>query len=95
MEKIKYIAKKDSFIHRSVAGSDVLISVGANVARFNGYIQLNSVGAFIWETLLTPVTIDELVDAVMEKFYVDNTTALADTTEFLQELLDNEMVEKL
>lgn len=38
--KKKYQASKD-YIHRKIADSDVLISVGSNIANFNGYIQIN------------------------------------------------------
>ena len=37
----------EGFVHRQVAGNDVLISVGANVANFNGYITLNPTASFL------------------------------------------------
>ena len=30
---------KDNYVHRKVAGNDVLIAIGEDVANFNGYIQ--------------------------------------------------------
>lgn len=95
MEPERYLAKTDSYVHRSVGGSDVLISVGANVSRFNGYIQLNPAGKIIWTTLKTPSSIDDLTNALVEAYKIDRETAAADATEFLQELLDNEMVTKI
>jgi len=41
-----YYQAKKGFVHRSIAGNDVLISVGANVANFNGYIMLNPTAFF-------------------------------------------------
>ena len=37
-----------NFIHRKIADSDVLISVGSNIANFNGYIELNGSAADLW-----------------------------------------------
>lgn len=91
----KYQAKTESYIHRSVAGSDMLISVGANVARFNGYINLNPAGALIWNTLKQPSTLEELADQLVRTFEIERETALADAGEFLKELLENEMVTEL
>lgn len=36
---------REGYIHRKAAGNDVLISVGENVANFNGYITLNPAAA--------------------------------------------------
>ena len=46
----------EGFVHRQVAGNDVLISVGANVANFNGYITLNPTASFLWDALTQPRT---------------------------------------
>ena len=95
MEVQKYQAKTESYIHRSVAGNDVLISVGANVARFNGYIELNPAGAVIWDTLKNPSTIEEIAEILVSNFGIPMNEAAEDTAEFIRELLDHEMVTKV
>ena len=47
---IKY-QTKPNYIRRKVAGNDILIPVAENVADFNGFIELNSAAAFIWDFL--------------------------------------------
>jgi len=91
MTEKQYIAHRGSYIHRKVAGSDVLVSVGANVARFNGYIELNPAGALIWEALKEPKTLQQLADALCAEFGIDGETARVDAGDFLQELLENDM----
>lgn len=81
-----------NFIHRTVAGNDVLISVGGNIANFNGYIQLNETAAFLWEQLKEPKTADELIKALTGEFDVTAEQASADVEEFLNELKENGMV---
>ena len=41
-----YYQAQEYFVHRKVADTDVLISVAANVANFNGYITLNPTAPF-------------------------------------------------
>ena len=81
-----------NYIHRNIAGKSVLISVGGNIANFNGYIQLNETAAFLWQQLDTPKTIPELVSAMREEFDVSKEAALADVKEFLDELAKSGMV---
>lgn len=90
IEEKKYQSSPD-YIRRQIAGADILISVGAKIADFNGYIQLNPTGAFIWDQLSSPVTADELADRVCEAFEIDPETAAADVADFLDELVRNGM----
>ncbi|MDO4974491.1 MAG: PqqD family protein [Eubacteriales bacterium] len=81
-----------NFIHRTVAGNDVLISVGGNIANFNGYIQLNETAAFLWQQLSSPKTEEELCAALIGEFEVSAEQAAADVKEFLGELVEEKMV---
>ena len=82
----------EGFVHRQVAGNDVLISVGANVANFNGYITLNPTASFLWGALTQPRTADELTNLLTEEFDVSGETAKKDVVSFLDMLRRNGMV---
>ena len=88
----KYRAK-EGYIHRKVADNDVLISVGANVANFNGYITLNPSASFIWDSLKEPKTADELTKLMTEEFEVSEDVAYSDVKNFLEMLQRNSMVD--
>lgn len=81
-----------NYIHRKIADSDVLISVGANIANFNGYIQLNGSAVSLWEQLSEPSTRDQLVNILQEKYGISREQAVADVDEFLTELKDHDMI---
>ena len=83
---------KEGFVHRQVAGNDVLISVGANVVNFNGYITLNPSASFLWDALKTPKTTEELVRILTEEFDVTEEIAISDIDNFLEMLQRNSMV---
>lgn len=83
---------REGFVHRQVAGNDVLISVGANVANFNGYITLNPTASFLWDALAEPRTVSGLTDLLTAEFEVSPETARQDAEQFVDMLLRNAMV---
>ena len=83
---------EDHFILRKVAGSYALISVGENIANFNGYIHLNETAAFLWQQLQEPRNAEELVSSLRAEFEVSEEQAAADVKEFLVELVEEKMV---
>lgn len=87
------IRNKQDYIHRKVAGNDILISIGNNVVDFNGYIELNESASFVWDLMNTPCSYDSLVINVMKRFNISKEDAEKDIGEFLEELLQHEMIE--
>lgn len=80
---------QEGFVHRQVAGSDVLISVGANVANFNGYITLNPTASFLWDALAQPRTAYKLTVLLTKEFDVSPEIARKDVSLFLEMLQQN------
>lgn len=83
----------DDFIYRNIAGSGVLISVGNNIADFNGYIELNESASFIWKRLQNTASLEELVTALQEKYQVSRQQAVEDLIEILNEMISHKLVE--
>lgn len=81
-----------NYIHRKVADVDVLISVGGNIANFNGYIELNPSASVLWEALSQPKTAAELAAVLQNSYGVTPEQARADVQEFLELLVRYEMV---
>ncbi len=91
-EREIYYRMIDGFVHRQVAGNDVLISVGDNVANFNGCITLNPVASFLWDALAQPQSVGTLTNLLTEEFDVTQEKAKSDVENFLKMLLHNSMV---
>lgn len=89
--KKKYQASKD-YIHRKIADSDALISVGSNIANFNGYIQINDSAVSLWEQLAEPSTLEQLEKVLEDKYGISHEKAVEDVIDFLNELQESNMV---
>ena len=65
--KLKY-----SFVTNEVADKIVAVPVGDDLEKFNGFVKMNDIGAYIFNMLKNDVTEDEIV-AAMLKDYEDAT----------------------
>ena len=80
---------KDGFMLSRVAGSYVVVPVGAVQADFTGMITLNPVGAFLWGKLEKETTRDELLKSVLSQYDTDEKTAAQDIDRYLEKLRKN------
>lgn len=74
------------FIARDIAGELVLVPIGTAAKNYGGLITCNEVGAFIWKKLENGKTMDELVNAILNEFEIDEKTAREDAEEFVGKL---------
>ena len=75
------------FILRSVAGNNIVVPVGENAKKFNGVINLNESGVFMWKKLEQGIELDDLVKALTDEYDVDEQTARRDAQAFTQALI--------
>ena len=61
---------KEGFMLREVAGNSVVVAVGENL-DFNGMMTLNSTGTFLWNILKEDVSIDDLVNGLVNEYEID------------------------
>lgn len=78
--------RSDNFLLRDVAGSLVIVPVGAAVAAFPGMMTLNATGAYIWELLETDQTVESLVNALIDRYDVTEEKAKEDVEAFITKL---------
>ena len=76
---------KDCFILKNIAGVNTVISTSTNTS-FEGMITLNDTGVFMWNLLSQGISIDELVEKMIEEYDIDKATAKKDTEAFVNKL---------
>ena len=87
--KLKY-----NFVTNEVADKIVAVAVGDDLSKFNGFIKMNDIGAYIFNMLKNDVTEDEIV-ACMQKDYPDAAEAEIRevVTGFVAELKKEDVIE--
>ena len=83
---------KPGFVLRNVMDEHILMPTGDNVGVFKGAVLLNNVAAMVWEKLQNPVSKDDLLRAVLERFDVEEAVASADLDRLLRDMMEKGMI---
>lgn len=84
---------KNNFILREVSNQYIVVPVGNTATEFNGIINLNESGAFLWQQLKDEISFDSLKINFMNKYEIDEKTALRDMEIFLKKLQEEGLLE--
>ncbi len=85
---------KSGYMLREVAGYSVVVAVGTDTMDFNGMINLNDSGAFLWKLLEKGASEAELLDALLAEYEVDEATAKSDISIFLNKMREAELLDE-
>lgn len=77
---------KEGFVHRQIAGSDIIVPVGKRCWEFDGMLTLNETAAFIWKQLEQGANMDMITDAVLNEYDTDRQNAAACIAQFIDQL---------
>ena len=83
---------KEGLILREVAGNYIVVAIGDMVKEFNGVINLNETGAFLWKNLADGKDEQGLVDALLGEYDVDKAIAEQDVKKFINKLTEAGLV---
>lgn len=79
--------RNQDFVYRKVIEETILVPIHMDVAQMDGIYTLNDVGAFIWERLETPISIEELQILLLQEYEVTPDVAESDLNSFFSDLL--------
>ena len=85
---------KPGFVLRDIVGEKILMPTGDNIGQFNRTLLFNAVSALVWQKLQNPVSREELLQAILDKFEVEETVASADLDKLLQTLKEYNVIEE-
>lgn len=84
---------KEGYILRKIAGEDVVIPIGGNIANFNGVIRLNESAAFLWKKVQEEVDKEYLINSLIEEYEIDSELATNDVDSFINTLVEHQAIE--
>lgn len=84
---------KNDFILRKVADSYVVVPVGKMTLNFNGIINLNETGAFLFGELQKGADREELIQKLIAEYDVTPEKAAIDIDTFIQKAKDADVLE--
>ena len=84
---------KENFILRRVADTYVVVPVGSMTLDFNGIINLNETGAFLFGLLQKGASKEELLEKLLEEYDVTEEKASADIEAFISKVKDADILE--
>ncbi len=79
---------KEGIVLGNVDGENFAIATGKAMKNFNGVIHNNKTAAYIFELLQTEQTEDSIVEAMLEKYDVDEATVREDVRRIINIIKD-------
>lgn len=84
---------KEGYVLREVARNNIVVPLGDAEVSFKGIMTLNDVGTFIWKMLENGATKEELLNAVLNEYDVDEETASKDIDRYIVKLRAEKIIE--
>ncbi|MFN5376766.1 MAG: PqqD family peptide modification chaperone [Chitinophagaceae bacterium] len=83
----KRFVQNKKIIQSTIGGEVVMMDMDSGF-----YFGMNGVGSVIWRHLSNEITLDDLISRLMSEFKVNKQTCEADTIEFLDSLLERNII---
>jgi hypothetical protein len=85
--------RSQSVVSRRVAGETLIVPVRGKVGDLASIYSFNETGSLIWQSLETPKSVSELINAVEQEYAVKPDQAERDVKQFLNDMLSVGLVE--
>lgn len=78
--------RSPSVVTRKTGNEYVLVPVADNIADMNSVYTLNETGAFLWELIDGENNIEDMIEALIREYDIDEQSATNDVFEFISEM---------
>lgn len=83
---------KDGFMLRQIADQWVVVPLGERVVEMNGIMTLSESGAFIWKLMENDITLEDIIQAMLAEYSIDEETLRADVIEFISMIKEKGLI---
>ena len=85
---------KDGYIMKEIAGSKVVMAIGAESNNFNGIITFNEVGAEVFSMLDGSNPIEKIIGVISEKYDVSGEIVKKDVLSVVEKMKEHGLIEE-
>ena len=78
--------RSPSVVTRKTGNEYVLVPVADNIADMNSVYTLNETGSFLWELIDGENNIEDMIEALIREYDIDEQSATNDVFEFISEM---------
>jgi Coenzyme PQQ synthesis protein D (PqqD) len=79
-------SRSPSVVTRKTGNECILVPVANNIADMNSVYTLNETGAFLWELIDGENNLEDMVEALIREYDIDERTATNDVCGFINEM---------
>ena len=87
--------KQTGFVEKTIGDELVIVPLVGAVAQMERVFSLNELGVFIYNSLNSPKSEEEVIKLILNEFEIDQQTAKEDLKHFLDKAVENGIVQKL
>ena len=85
--------RSQAMVSRRVAGETLIVPVRGKVGDLASIYSFNQTGSLIWQSMESPKTLPELINAVQQEYAVAYEQAEQDVKQFLEDTLSAGLIE--
>lgn len=85
---------KDGYILKDVAGSKVVMAIGAESKNFRGIITFNQVGAEVFSMLDGSNSVEKIIETISEKYEVSIDVVKEDVLSLIDKMKKQGLIEE-
>ncbi len=85
--------RSQAVVSRRIAGETLIVPVRGKVGDLASIYSFNATGSLIWQTMESPKTLADLINAVQQEYAVSSGQAEQDVKQFLNDTLSAGLVE--
>ncbi len=90
----KRYSRKEEVVFRRIADEKLLIPVSGRLANMQNIFIINSVAEFVWDRLDGAITVESIIQDLLDSYEVDRQTAENDVSSFIEKLAEFDLIEE-
>jgi hypothetical protein len=88
----KRFRRQEHIVSRAIIGETLLVPISGQLADMQHIFTLNPVADYVWKHLDGEISTADIRDGILSEFEVDKAEAVSDLIDFIDELLEAELI---